>query len=387
MQKNMIIISVTKQQVISTDAIKAPFDTSEEALNNIKAQMPKHSGRYDIYRYLYKKIKALGAQCISNAWYKFAEILKIIPEHIGRKIIPECGDFNVFMNAELPGAALCAVNHIVKTQYPNVSFNWLASSFKPSKDGTQLTDSFGLVECNPSRWLIGSSKEYTGDMTDPAQVGMAVKMYKDRCNSCHLYTSDAGLDAEKDVGPWTAYVDQERMTIKLHLGCLIAGLEVLSPGGSLICKQYTLFEENTKRLINYCSMFFEEVLLVKPVTSRPCNSEVYMIGLGFRPPEDHNLVLSEMYDAMNQSPLDLSSKSPRQYFLARSPSDTIRESITMFNDIIIGRQITFIEEMIVMSGRGTKICDKIYDSAMSSWLSKVKLKSIDPVDLISSTNH
>jgi hypothetical protein len=56
----------------------------------------------------------------------------------------------------------------------------------------------------------------------------------------------------------------------------------LKIGGSFIAKQYTFFETFTWNLIIIYAQMFDEFYICKPLTSRPYNGEIYLVGKGFR---------------------------------------------------------------------------------------------------------
>lgn len=91
-----------------------------------------------------------------------------------------------------------------------------------------------------------------------------------------LYTSDAGIDVSAD------YNGQEASTAVLNFGQVLCGLLALAPGGSLVTKQYTFMLPLNRQLLMVLAASFEALMVVKPRTSRPANSEVYIVGIGFR---------------------------------------------------------------------------------------------------------
>ena len=56
---------------------------------------------------------------------------------------------------------------------------------------------------------------------------------------------------------------------------------VLAPGGSFCTKQYTYFSPLNTSLIILLSNLFKEFYIIKPETSRPTNSEIYLLGKGY----------------------------------------------------------------------------------------------------------
>jgi len=91
-----------------------------------------------------------------------------------------------------------------------------------------------------------------------------------------LYTSDAGTDVSTD------YNRQEHATALLNFGQVICGLSSLTLGGDFVVKQYTFLTPFSRSLLILTSSHFDKFSIVKPLSSKPTNSEVYVVGRGFR---------------------------------------------------------------------------------------------------------
>eukprot|EP01012_Entosiphon_sulcatum_P015332 TRINITY_DN20319_c0_g1_i1.p1 TRINITY_DN20319_c0_g1~~TRINITY_DN20319_c0_g1_i1.p1 ORF type:complete len:419 (+),score=68.66 TRINITY_DN20319_c0_g1_i1:776-2032(+) len=87
----------------------------------------------------------------------------------------------------------------------------------------------------------------------------------------HLLMADGGTDVE---GHWNS---QEILLRQLLLCEVCAALMCVRVGGSFVCKLFDLFTEFSVGLLFVLWSCFEEVTLVKPFTSRPANSEKFVI--------------------------------------------------------------------------------------------------------------
>lgn len=205
---------------------------------------------------------------MTNAWLKCWEMLHVF------QVIPFLGHVKLFCNAELPGAFLYALNHYVHTR-TKASYEWVANSLYPS-DGSILGDQFGLVQRYPDRWLM--SKDHNGSVTNPDMI----QRMEDRCQrTIDLYTSDIGIGLEHDT-----FLKQEELEAPLHLGQIICGLRTLKEGGHLICKTFMFFYPFSMSLLYLTSQCFDNFYIYKPETSRAANSEVYLVGKGFKLKQD-----------------------------------------------------------------------------------------------------
>lgn len=92
----------------------------------------------------------------------------------------------------------------------------------------------------------------------------------------HLFTADGGFDFSTD------YTQQEKQIFQLLISSFIIALQTLSINGMCVIKLFDTYSDSTKTLIVLCASCFKEFTLYKPATSRPCNSERYFIGKGFK---------------------------------------------------------------------------------------------------------
>lgn len=91
-----------------------------------------------------------------------------------------------------------------------------------------------------------------------------------------LFTADGGFDFKMD------YQHQEQIAFRLIVASFAIGFESLAIHGVCVVKFFDTFGRATQELISYVSCCFKEWTLYKPAMSRPCNSERYFIGIGFR---------------------------------------------------------------------------------------------------------
>lgn len=91
-----------------------------------------------------------------------------------------------------------------------------------------------------------------------------------------LFTGDGGFDFSVD------YEHQEKSVFPLLVASALIGIQVLQVDGVFVLKLFDLFSESTQLLIRTITVCFKEWTLYKPATSRPCNSERYLVCRGFR---------------------------------------------------------------------------------------------------------
>lgn len=275
--------------------VRAALAAAKSLLDVIPpAEFERFMQSVDLYRGLKRALRAdYGMQIATNASLKMYELTV----QMGL-VVCEGGALprlRAFCDAELPGAFVVALNHYVRTLCPGTTLEWLASSYYPaaaaaSGDPTILGDTYGVYAGNRERWLMGprpnglpeGEPDVTGDVTDPDVVAALADAVHARYGAgappsgATLYTSDAGIDVSAD------YNRQEEITALLNYGQVLAGLLALAPGGHLVTKQYTFAAPFSRSLIALVAALFDAAYVTKPLTSRPANSEVYLVGKGFR---------------------------------------------------------------------------------------------------------
>lgn len=308
-------------------AIKTRLNEAKSKLDPLYAresnEWTQFQNTIDIYKPMRFEIaKGYNAKNVTNAWMKYWEIYN----QYG--LIGD-GPVHAFFNAELPGAALCAFNHYMKTKRPGVVFDWRASSLVQNSDNNALGDTYGLYEMNKSKWVMSGTNNGDATVMDnildfAAQIGPDSSF-----GGVDLYSHDAGIDVSDDFN------EQETANAKIHLGCAIAGFMTLKPGGNFVAKQYTFFETLTWNLIIIYSQLFDEFYICKPLTSRPYNSEVYLVGKGFKGfDEKIKTILVDKLMNFNMNPV-----------LGTVPIEIMSE-IERAARIIFVQQYNFIEENI-----------------------------------------
>ena len=269
------------------DKVANDVATAKNPLDTIP---PKEYNRISQELDLYNGLKRrLGNQMpfITNATLKMHEMLSEL------KILKGKHEVRAFLNAELPGAFVVALQNFVEMlpARSKIDLDWVASSYAPvirdanGPTSKILGDKYGMYSKYRKNWLMGPRPnalpddvaEVDGDVTNVMTAVILASAVHTRFagGGATLYTSDAGIDVSDD------YNRQEEKTLLLNFGQVICGIFSLAPGGCLITKQYSFFLPASRELIILVSACFEQLYIVKPVTSRPANSEIYLYGKGF----------------------------------------------------------------------------------------------------------
>ena len=119
---------------------------------------------------------------------------------------------------------------------------------------------------------------YGDDGTGNIYTSENQKSFVDLCDPqrVHLFTGDGGFDFSVD------YEQQEKSVYSLLIASAIIGVQVLLVDGVFVLKMFDIFSVPTQYFLRIVTLCFKEWTLYKPSTSRPCNSERYLLCRGFR---------------------------------------------------------------------------------------------------------
>jgi 23S rRNA U2552 (ribose-2'-O)-methylase RlmE/FtsJ len=121
--------------------------------------------------------------------------------------------------------------------------------------------------------LITFGSQMTGDLYNPIVIQDFVNKIPDGYD---LITADGGIDVSKD------YKYQEQLSIKLILAQILTAFKSLKTGGTFVLKVFDIFMLPTIQLLFLVYNNFNEFIITKPIVSRPCNSEKYIIAKKFK---------------------------------------------------------------------------------------------------------
>jgi len=145
-------------------------------------------------------------------------------------------------------------------------------------------------------------------------------------SSCSIITCDGGFDYSSNFN------DQELSSYSLIYNEIFMGLNIQQKNGTFICKVFDMFYYSTLQLLYVLYISYNSVSFCKPYTSRPSNSEKYVVCRGFR---GYNKDISNMMCSyINRSILPI--QVPKEFM----------DSINQYNEGYIGQQVSFINHGI-----------------------------------------
>jgi len=140
--------------------------------------------------------------------------------------------------------------------------------------------------------------------------------------TCGIISCDGGFDYSSNFN------DQELSSYALIYNEIFIGLSLQKMNGTFICKMFDMFYYSTIQLIYILYLSYNSVSLCKPYTSRPSNSEKYIVCRGFK---GYNKEISNlMCSYMGKSILPI--HVPKEFI----------DIMNNYNEGYIGQQISFI---------------------------------------------
>lgn len=297
-------------------------------------------------------VQKYNAEIVTNAWMKMYECMSLLEEPILSKLSKNANEdhksFHSFHIAEAPGNFMVAMNHYLYSHHPNLDWRWLANSYRDlySSNTHYLTDTYGLIRRHKDRWVFGADGD--GDITSPANIrSFAAKVQSEFgapgkstsiLGGLHFITSDV-----KFVPPDVNYDEEEFQNIPVQMGHMLSSLVTLRKGGVCMLKEFSFFEAPKTSHLFLLANCFQKLYIVKPETSRPANSEVYVFGIGYKK-NLTDLQIDVLYDIMQYIRF-MTDKSPSIFKKNDIPKAFV-ERVHKLNQKLIEKQIPSLNRNI-----------------------------------------
>ena len=170
----------------------------------------------------------------------------------------------------------------------------------------------------------------------------SVKNGSDSYNCCDFITADGGFDFSENFN------EQEKDFIIFLICEIYIVLNLLKVGGNAVIKIYDIYSKESIKILYILTIFFEEVLIVKPLSSRPANSEKYLLCRNY-------IMNNEDYNKFNELFKEIIlSKDLRLLENENAPYRFLKH-ITNYNKYYTDRQIRYINKTIELISKINKI--------------------------------
>ena len=182
---------------------------------------------------------------------------------------------------------------------------------------------------------LNNKDEYDGDLYKLENIEKFINIVKnnsDTYNCCDFITADGGFDFSSD------YNEQENNFIIFLICEIYIIINLLKKNSNAIVKIYDIYSRNSIKILYILTLFFDEVFIIKPLSSRPANSEKYILCKSFNYKNDiiskYKNILKNIIITKNLNLLD--DSLPYKFI----------KQITEYNKFYTERQIKYINKTI-----------------------------------------
>lgn len=176
-----------------------------------------------------------------------------------------------------------------------------------------------------------------GDINDINTIHSFYQIFKFK--KAHLITADGGFEDEnrEDI--------QEQLHYQLIFSEIITALAIQEINGRFICKIFDINTKLTAFYIKLLSYFYKEVYIYKPTSSRPINSERYLICIDFigvsLPILNKLFEIKKIWSKIDSSG-GMSDKIDQYVYSIYNDSSYTYNDISTFNNLYLIQQIKYI---------------------------------------------
>ena len=230
---------------------------------------------------------------LSRAYFKFQELI------IEHNLIDNTKQSIRYVGlAEGPGGFIeCFVNHR-RSCFQNTFDHIYCITLKSSTTGNScnkkhpqnITPEWDKIQKllserkkTKANIILSYGKDGTGNLYNLQNIKYFRNQVLKDGGQVDLVSGDGGLDYSENFN------FQEQMSFHLIFCEVVSALSVLKNDGSFILKIFDIHTSNTLQILFLLSNYFDEMIITKPYTSRPANSEKYLVCKGFLGISEDNL--------------------------------------------------------------------------------------------------
>ena len=303
--------------------------------SNLWDKLKKFSNQYEFiytttYANDYKNVANINP--ISRSFFKLWEILydfKFIIPHNTKKL-------KTAHIAEGPGGFIeCIYKYLIKNNIKSdneihgitlLSNNRNIPNWKIKKN---FIDNFNIK--------LNNKNNSNGDLYKMENINEfieTVSFTSSEKNCCDFVTADGGFDFSSN------YNMQENDFIIFLICELYIIINILKDGGNAVIKLYDIYSRNSMKILYILTLFFDDVLITKPYSSRPANSEKYILCKSFKINENNFQKYKEVFkNIITTKNLSLLDDSIPYKFI---------KHITEYNKFYTDRQILYIQSTLTL---------------------------------------
>lgn len=201
---------------------------------------------------------------------------------------------------------------------------------------------------------ISYGKDGTGNLYNIENIQYFVNEVGE--GTVDFITADGGFDFSSDFN------NQEEQSLKLIASEVRCTIGLQKHGGNFLLKLYDCFLEETMQILGILSQLYEHLHFIKPLTSRPANSERYVLCINYCHRPNSNMIRY------------LEGIITGQVKPYVPPSYNVVYCVVLFNLYYTIRQVQNIQRTITyikfFTSKDTKDTNKDYDVIMNTLLEK-----------------
>ena len=131
---------------------------------------------------------------------------------------------------------------------------------------------FILHKTYPKQVAGSCDNKHNGDITNPKTIMLFGGNMKEKAD---FITADGGFE-------WGNENIQEQEAFRLIFGQIVGAIMNQKKGGNFVCKFFETFTLTSVKFLTILKTFWNKIEVIKPLTSRPSNSEKYYVCMDFK---------------------------------------------------------------------------------------------------------
>ena len=277
---------------------------NQAVVNALKSEIGKHSRwawnasvqHTNRYEHMNKFVQP---KKINRAYFKMVEVAK------NHSLIETNNKLVSLHLCEGPGGFIEACLDICK--HKSIELDWTGITLKNNDESQNIPDFKRQFHSENITYGLDGS----GDITRPYNISYLSEIMQLK-GGADLITADGGFDVSSD------YLSQEQQSIHLFVCQVVSAILCQKSGGHFVMKIFDCHTKIMLDLLYILTCHYKHLIITKPVSSRPCNSEKYAVCKSFIgvQSEQVNILLSTIeYIYTNVNVTSLLSNKYSQTFM------------------------------------------------------------------------
>lgn len=342
------------QEELEKDTTNYFFSLNERRLLNIEKnkinnkyttkewdKAKKLTNPYELIHIPNRKIKSESISRydpLSRSFFKLWEIINYF------YLIRDRNQINTSHLAEGPGGFLEAVLYFrqrIMKVYPLLD-RYTGITLNPySKEIPGWTKANNLIRQYRKNIEIDYGIDQSGDLYQVHNINSFSKKCQKYGGSV-LVSADGGFDFSVDFN------QQEQLSHRLILAQLLTAIKSQKKSGTLICKFFDTYTYLSSQILYFISCLYQETYFIKPLTSRPANSEKYLVAIGYKGFNNHqtkDYYLNEIGDLLN----DWNNINQNGFIVSslfENPPQSFMNKIKEYNYLSYQQQKKYIQQTL-----------------------------------------